>query len=141
MAVEDWDQAPAAIAVGILIFDVEHREILGRLRRLYDGLAEARPERQVYHAMADLLAVAKGHFHHEEEYMQMLDYSEYRQHSDDHRALAARLETFTDELFAKDISAERKLAAVQAFLKRWLLEHILEHDHSFANFLARKGIR
>jgi hemerythrin len=141
MAVEDWDLAPAAVAVGILIFDVEHREMLGHLRRLYDGLAEGRPERQVRHIMADLLAVAKGHFNHEEEYMRMLDYPDYRQHADDHFALSTRLQTFMDAMFAKDASAERNLAEVRAFLKTWLLEHILEHDRSFANFLARKGIR
>jgi hemerythrin len=140
-AVEDWDLAPAAVAVGILIFDVEHREMLGHLRRLYDGLAEGRPERQVRQTVADLLAVAKAHFHHEEEYMRMLDYSDYRRHSDDHYALGAKLQNFMDEMFATDASAERNLAEVRAFLKKWLLEHILEHDRSFANFLARKGIR
>jgi hemerythrin len=138
---EDWDLAPAAVSVGILIFDVEHREMLDRLRRLYDGLAENRSEQHVRETMAKLSAVAKRHFAHEEDYMRMLSYAEYRQHADDHRALSAALETFMNELFAEGACVERNLAAVQAFFRKWLLDHILEHDRSFANFLMQKGIR
>lgn len=138
---EDWELAPTAVSVGILIFDIEHREMLDHLHRLYDGLAENRSERHLRQATAVLSAIAKRHFAHEEDYMQMLNYADYRQHADDHRALSAGLEAFMNDLFAEDASIERNLAAVQAFFRWWLLDHILEHDRSFANFLMQKGIR
>lgn len=138
---EDWDLAPAAVSVGILIFDVEHREMLDHLRQLYDGLAENRSERHIRQAMAKLTTISERHFAHEEDYMRTLNYADYRQHADDHHALCAGLETFMKELFAEDASTERNLAAVRAYFRKWLLDHILEHDRSFANFLMQKGIR
>jgi hemerythrin-like metal-binding protein len=138
---EDWDCSAAEATVGILVFDIEHREMLDHLRLLYEGLAQGRSERRLRQALTRLIAVTKRHCAHEEEYMRMLDYAAYRQHADDHAALSARLQKFMDELFADDASAERNLAAVRAFFGKWLLDHILEHDRSLANFLGQKGIR
>jgi hemerythrin len=140
-AAEPLDLSPGEVEVGILIFDVEHREMLDHLRRLYDGLAQEKPWRQVSQALSRLLVVTKKHFDHEEDYMRTLQYANYRQHAEDHLALGARLQAFMDEMVAESTPAERNLDRVRAFFRTWLLDHILEHDRSLANFLAQKGIR
>jgi hemerythrin-like metal-binding protein len=136
-----WELTHADVEVGILIFDIEHREMLDHIRRLYDGLAHGRPKHQVNQALARLLKVTNKHFQHEEDYMKTLGYPDYRQHADDHAALGANLQSFVDEHLAENANKERNLARVRTYFRKWLLDHILEHDRSLANFLAQKGIR
>ena len=136
-----WDLTLHEVEVGVLIFDVEHRAMLEHLRRLFEGVAEGRPKSQLRQALTRLVEISEQHFAHEEDYMRMLSYPAYRQHTDDHRALRTGLQIFMDELFAEGASAEHNRARVSAFFRTWLLEHILEHDRSLANFLVQKGIR
>lgn len=137
----EWELTHADVEVGILIFDIEHREMLDHLHRLYDGLVNRRPRLHITQALSRLLTVSRKHFQHEEEYMRTLGYPDYRQHADEHAALGANLQSFIDEYLAEDTNTERNLARVKAYFRTWLLDHILENDRSFANFLAQKGIR
>ncbi len=141
LAADAWDPSHTEVEVGILIFDIEHREMLDRLRRLYLGIAHGEPEARVRRALTGLLDVSKKHFDHEEDYMKTLEYADYRQHTDDHLALTASLESFVGELFAHGASTDRNLAHIGDFFRKWLLDHVLEHDRSLANFLAQKGLR
>jgi hemerythrin len=137
----DLDLHQTEITVGIRIFDFEHREMMHHLRRLCDGLAEGRTRHQLHEYLSRLIAVTKRHFIHEEDYMRMVSYGDFWRHAEDHRVLAASLQSFVDELEDKGEAAERALAGLRTFFKVWLLDHVLEYDRSLANFLVQRGIR
>lgn len=139
--IEGLDISKADVEIGVLIFDVEHREMLAGLGDLYEAIADGQSKPHMRQALAKLLEVSKRHFEHEEDYMRDLNYDQYIPHKEDHDLLGLKLEGAVAALFSDGGSAAGNLASIPLFFKQWLLDHILEHDRSLAAFLAHKGIR
>jgi hemerythrin len=139
--IEGLDLSHTDVEIGILIFDIEHRNMLDKLHHLYDGVASGRPKDDVLQSLAKLLTVSKQHFDHEEDYMSLLKYSDLEKHAEDHQTLISSLELFVVELLSKGAPAGRNLDEARLYFNQWLLDHILEHDRTLANFLTQKGIR
>lgn len=135
------DLSHTDVEIGILIFDVEHRNMLDKLHHLYDSVAGRRREHDVLQSLTKLLTVSKQHFDHEEDYMSLLKYSDLQKHTEDHQALISSLERFVVELLSESAPATRSLDQVRSFFGSWHTDHILEHDRTLANFLTQKGIR
>ena len=59
-------------------------------------------------------------------------YPQLEQHKAEHRAIAQRVQHYCDEY-----SAGRTLIAVElmAFMKAWLIEHILESDMEYSPYM------
>jgi hemerythrin len=138
---EGLDLSHTDVEIGILIFDVEHRVILDKLHHLYDVMVSGRSQHDVLQSLANLLAISKQHFDHEEDYMSLLKYGDLDKHTEDHRFLISSLEHFVVDLLSEGAVATRNLDKVRSFFGAWHRDHILEHDRTLANFLTQKGIR
>ncbi len=139
--IEGLDLSKTDVEIGILIFDIEHRDMLDKLYHLYDGVVGGRSERDVLQSLRKLLMASKQHFDHEEDYMKNLNYGDLQKHTEDHQTLLSSLEHFVVALFSKNGSNPRDLDEVRSFFIAWHTDHILEHDRMLANFLTQKGIR
>ncbi|WP_029009677.1 bacteriohemerythrin [Azospirillum halopraeferens] len=122
------------MSVGVPDIDAEHRELF----RLLHTLEQADVAENV---LSDIIArlehYARDHFAHEEELMRRTGYPGYEEHVQRHRL-------FVEWLNAVKMSYERSVESsfeigetVNAFLGRWLDEHVRTEDMRYRDHIAQ----
>ena len=123
--------------VGVRAIDDQHRILVRLLNRLsrkrqMDHQAEAVDE-----ALKDLMAYVQSHFAFEEDLMREHDYAEEKSHLEAH----GRFFSHVQDLLARRQQNELlPLDELIAFLRQWLISHILRTDRALAVALNGKGI-
>jgi hemerythrin len=130
-----WDEK---LSVGVAQFDEHHRELI----RIINEIESARAGGEDYHYLKNLLfelvSYTKYHFSAEERIMAKHNYPDAEPHLHEHKKLVRQVERFLEEY------SEHKPALadeVHEFLKRWLIEHILETDRAMGEYLTRRGVQ
>jgi len=119
-------------------FDAEHRQIIGLINRLYNGLTNGEEDQALRDVLAELVDYAQKHFLHEERLMQRFCYPEYEQHKQEHDSFRNTIEDF-NSLAEKDGSGLGM--PLLKILREWLVNHILEVDSRYGQFFNDKGVR
>jgi hemerythrin-like metal-binding protein len=123
----EWEPA---LSVGVPEIDVQHRQILHRLRRLHAALAEGR-ERDVKSAVRFLERYVAEHFATEEAWMEEFGYPGEARHLAEHAE-------FLDKLAAARVAGSAHSHEHVFFVRRWLEVHVVEHDVKLARFLGAR---
>ncbi len=135
MTVIHWGDA---LKIGVSAFDEHHHMLVEIINKLDDSLAEDKEDRRqaVGLILRDLYDYTVMHFRAEEDYMKTIGYPALDDHRQMHSELAERLQKRIDVY----LSGKPMEISLMAFLRDWLLNHILEEDRKYAEF-ARKALK
>ncbi len=117
--------------LGLPKMDEQHKMLVALINRLESIQSSgASIQRDLSEVMKHLAMYIAVHFRAEEELMQEKGYSDYERHRQSHHAFEQRVEQFRAELAAGDSEVA---AHILAFLKDWLITHIMKSDRSYAD--------
>lgn len=121
--------------IGNDLIDNEHEELFRLINNFHSRWQEAHDRQTITRLLNQLVAYAEMHFRDEELTMQATDYPGLERHRQAH-------ETMVETIFKLQQSYEEGSLRLEMdtmkFIKAWLLEHILEVDYLFRDFLAHR---
>jgi len=122
-------------SVGVEVLDRQHRGLIVLINRLSSSQTNAD---MMVHVFDELEAYTKDHFSMEEKLLKEADYADFKMHRKQHRAfeqwLSAVRQTYSVGVTSPTLLAE----SIDAFLRDWLVNHILSSDRDYADTLAKK---
>jgi len=119
--------------VGVAVIDGQHREMLGLVNRLLEGLGAGLEHDELVEVLRELVRATEHNIATEERMMQEQGLSPLR-HADAHTRLLEAIRRFDLRLDAHG------LAASAAWLRDWLIGHIDEDDRPLAEMLRARGV-
>lgn len=131
MSLIEWD---SAFSVGSARMDADHRKLMTLLNRLYDAWHGGEGVEELGWLFDELAAYADTHFAAEEMALRVRNYPRLDKQVADHRRLLESVQAFR----ARHLAGERPsllTEEITAFLKAWLLEHILGEDMLYRDVL------
>ncbi|MFA9373214.1 MAG: bacteriohemerythrin [Poseidonibacter sp.] len=115
--------------IGNLKIDMEHQKLFAVARKAINvnRLKNSENEKQkLKEIISELFTYVGSHFHHEQEYMQSIDYPDYENHKKLHKKMLAMLTTLISKLNSLDIKEiEKKLSD---FIEEYFVKHIIVED-------------
>jgi hemerythrin len=135
MAFVQWDQK---LSVGINQIDMQHKKLVSMVNEMYEAMSQGKGNDVVGKVLDDLITYTRTHFATEEKLMQANGYPDYAAH----KALHDQLTKQAGQMQADFKSGKAALSTkVAAFLKDWLVNHIMGTDQKYAPFLQGKGVK
>lgn len=122
MALIEWKDE---YSVGVPEVDAEHRELIGLINTLYDGMHLHDREPDVMEFLGEIYARIASHFALEELLMRRHEYDEYREHKGDHEHLLEEIRDIMDEYEDGKLLDDEELARR---LDAWFSEHFRTKD-------------
>ena len=130
-----WDDS---YSVNNAVIDTQHKEWIAICNRL-DRILLNGSNREVFTAAADTLQAmqdyANGHFRHEEQYLQEINYPDLVAHRRLHRDFDDLLYNYNRKVRNGELVLNSEVIAI---VNEWLLHHILHEDQKYCAFLAQK---
>ena len=127
-----WDDA---FLVGVEAFDSDHKYLVKLINGLHSGLMAGFDVSEMTYILDDLVRYTEVHFTREEDLMTAHGYPEYEEHRGAHAELMEKVMDFRDQL-----ASGKKVFSLElmAFLKDWLLNHILKADRRYSGFFRER---
>ncbi|WP_127716322.1 bacteriohemerythrin [Halobacteriovorax sp. HLS] len=119
------------LELNVAEMDKEHKILVDKINVLVTNLNSAQ-EGAIIASFNDLLDYTEIHFKDEEEYMKSISYPEYEAHKKIHKNLIQLLNKHGADLRIGTINKDK----VVAFLKNWLVTHIMGVDMKYADHHA-----
>lgn len=138
MEKSEWEIAWSdRLSVGVSEMDEEHRQFISRVNELNKAIIQCEAKATVERLMDLMLMEAAHHFWHEQELLARWKYPDTAAHTAKHAALTAQFERVMQEFAQSDISFVWALKGLQ--LKQLLVEHLLEEDMKYRDFVQAQG--
>jgi len=128
-----WDDS---FSVANQTLDMQHTRLLGMLNALSQAIETGEARSMIVLLLNALQRYTEAHFSAEEQLLERHGYPDLAAHRAKLQALTARVLEFQREFESGNQDISRPL---QAFLHDWLLNHILETDKAYADFLREHG--
>lgn len=120
------------LMLGIPHVDAQHQQLVTLINSLHDELDNPIPDRAVVgEVLKGLIAYTHKHFTEEEATFQRYGYPQAKAHAAEHGQFTTQVMNWLQRFEAGE---EVDLEAM-AFLKHWLLHHILQEDRAYVPFL------
>lgn len=132
MALLSWSDQ---YLIGNAHIDAEHEELFRLINEFHDLWSGNRKQDDIARVLNRLVAYTQVHFQHEEQIMKDAAYPKLEDHQDIHVAMVETIFKLQQSFENKSLRLEMD---TMKFVKAWLVEHILENDYVFRDFLARK---
>ena len=130
MALITWTAEQFGTNVGFA--DEEHKELFGKLNKLYDLATGGAARSAVGAQLDDLIAFVVGHFAHEEREMQYKNFAAYDAHKAEHEALIGICADLQKKFHAGEAEVTEEVGQL---VKGWLDNHIPKFDKAYASAL------
>jgi len=127
-----WDNS---WSIGIDEIDEDHKKLVNLIQKLFGALISAQGADYVKTVFFELIDYTRYHFEREEEIFKKYNYSELEHHKQLHQNLIQQVLDISKELLSEG-ETEKVSDDFFEFLKHWLVDHILEEDLKFKDFLA-----
>lgn len=114
-----------AYSLGVPSVDMEHREMIEMINRVYAGLDDHANPEQIESALEDIYAGIASHFALEERHMRQANYEEYEAHKDQHEDLLDQIRDLMDDY---DTNPEAGRLSLQKNLSEWFGKHFATFD-------------
>jgi len=124
-------------SVGVALFDDQHKKMFGFINDLYDEVVSVKKSDVLSPTLAALVEYAKKHFKDEEDNLKFHNFPELTHHEEEHNKLTKNVNEFVEELKNSDSLITMK---VIYFLLDWIMDHILDTDKKYSQFLKGKKI-
>jgi len=115
----------SAYSLGIPSVDLEHREMIEMINRVYAELGDKAEPDEIESVLEDIYAGIASHFALEERHMKNANYPEYRQHKDEHEELLDQIRDMMDDF---DQNPDTSREALQNGLSDWFGKHFATFD-------------
>jgi len=135
MAYIQWDQK---LSVGIAQIDMQHKKLVGMINDMYQAMSQGKGNEALASVLKDLIAYTRTHFAAEEKLMQTHGYPDFAAHKTQHDQLTKQVMDLQADFNAQKVAISTKTAA---FLKDWLVNHIMGTDKKYAPYLQGKGVQ
>lgn len=122
--------------VGIKDIDDDHKKLVLLIQKLFGALISAQGAEYVKTVFFELIDYTRYHFQREEEIYEKYDFNDLQRHKQLHQDLIQQVLDFSKDLLSKG-ETEQVSDDFFEFLKRWLIDHILEEDLKFKTFLEQ----
>lgn len=123
-------------SVGVKLLDDQHKGLVQQLNSLHTAMELGKAKASLHEILDTLVQYAFIHFKTEEELFEKYDYVNVTSHVSEHEYFAKEVLSFKDH---HDTGRFLVSFEVLAFLKNWILEHILICDMKYKDFLLSKG--
>ena len=117
-----WDDG---LSLGVAEIDAQHQALLGHCNELVEAVRQGRGGEAVARLVNRLRDYTVAHFAAEEAYMERVGYPHLDRHRAAHAALTRQVKDYQRRLYLQQVPDP---AEVRAFLKDWLVAHILGED-------------
>jgi len=134
MALINWNET---YSVKVKEIDVQHKKLVNIINELHDKMKEGKGKEVVEKLLAELLDYTVFHFSFEEKLLNINNYPEHKTHAKLHADLMEQVQVFRNKVKSGNSLLSLEL---MNFLKKWLVEHILDSDKKYSAFLNAKGI-
>ncbi len=125
-----------SLSVGIESIDEQHQQLVAIINDLNEAMRNNEADCIMSDIFNRLTSYTKVHFAYEENLFDSYGYEDSPSHKAQHLALIETIHSLQQKLADGDT---RVGVEVMEFLKRWLTDHILKTDMSYAEFLREKG--
>lgn len=132
MALLSWSDQ---YLIGNKTIDDEHKELFRLINEFHSDWVETQDRQAIARVLNRLVDYAERHFQHEEQIMAEASYPMLEEHRKVHEMLFDKIFNLHQEYVSKDLRLE---IGMVKFLKNWLVDHILDNDYLFRDFLRRK---
>ena len=115
--------------------------MFGFINDLNKAMMKVEEQAVMFTILEGLIEYTKKHFKDEEDNLRMYDFPELTVHVEEHQKLTESVMGFSEE-FAEDSKNydEYLSIRVMSFLFHWIIDHILESDKKYSEFLNGKEI-
>ena len=130
MAFLEWRDE---LSVGIGEMDRQHMRLVELLNRLYEAMEKGKGDAVKKDVLTALVTYTKVHFAAEERLLQERGYPDLAAHQRKHNELTSKVAELNER-----VGAGRMVPSVSlgAFLKDWLVRHILQEDMKYGQFVC-----
>ena len=123
--------------IGIPKVDREHRHLVAIVNAFHEVHLAGASREKVFTALNLLMKYADVHFRNEEALMEAGRYPGLQEHREEHERLTRKI----FDLHARCRAGQAEVTdETMAFLKRWLLDHILGMDKKIEKYFLCRGI-
>jgi hemerythrin-like metal-binding protein len=112
--------------------DSQHKMFFEYLNQMFDAVQRFDKEENLGQMFEKLTEYADHHFKSEESLMRKISYPDLATQQQQHAFFISRLKEFKNSYRSKQFALPE---STFAFMKDWLLEHILQEDMKYGNFL------
>jgi len=131
----EWE---ARYLLGVDQFDMHHKHLVDLLNEAYDlFVTKEENELELQRILDDLTEYSNYHFQLEENWMTQVEYHKQMDHVLEHKRFIYKLYEFNKQF--KEDKANLTLELV-SFLRRWLLDHILNCDAEYGRFIHKRPV-
>ena len=123
--------------MGVEKLDEQHKKLVEMLNRLIGNAAITTHSETISDLLTEMTAYAETHFETEEQLLAAHHYPQLAEHHLQHRAFRKRTVEFCTATMNGESSVPR---ALLAYLREWLLHHILVQDKKYTDFFREKGV-
>lgn len=128
-----WDDR---LNLGVAEIDGQHQTLVGYCNVLVAAIQKGQGQAAVTATLTRLRDYTTIHFAAEERYMEQIGYPDLPAHREAHADMVRRVKEFQRRIYQHEDPAP---AEVRAFLKDWLITHILGVDRKIAAFLKAQA--
>ena len=132
MALLSWSDQ---YLIGNKTIDSEHQELFRLINNFHSSWLEKHAPHDIAKVLNQLIVYAEMHFRHEETIMRDAGYPKLEQHQLIHDGLIESIFRLQQSYEDKSLHLEMN---TMKFVKSWLIDHILQQDYLFRDFLSRK---
>lgn len=124
-----------ALLTGVKQFDDQHKELVGMLNKLHRAMKNRETKEVLEKILFELVDYTGNHFSSEESLFDKYNYPESAEHKKHHQALLSQVTDFIEKY------EEGKAALgvdLLAFLRDWVVNHILGTDKKYSEFFKSR---
>jgi len=127
-----WDEK---FSISFKMIDEQHKTLVDLVNNLHVAMAVGKGKQIISKVLQSLVDYTVNHFSTEEKFMIRYNYPWYLAHKAEHRNFIDRVSEFQKGYNDGKLSLSIE---VMAFLKDWLVNHILNTDQKLGAFLNEK---
>ena len=120
--------------IGDDIIDAEHIKLFELINDFHSRWMETQDKHEISEVFRQLVAYAEIHFQHEESIMAEAGYPKLTEHQKIHETMFETIFELHKSHMEKGLRLEMD---TMRFVRSWLLDHILQEDYLFRDFLKR----
>lgn len=134
MALINWNET---YSVKVKEIDGQHKKLVDIINELHYKMKEGKGKEVIEKLLSELFDYTVFHFSFEEKLLNNHNYPDYKTHVKLHSDLVDQVKVFRKKV--ETVGALLSLELMN-FLKKWLVEHILNSDKKYSSFLNAKGV-
>ncbi len=136
MDIFEWNDS---YKIGIPSIDKQHKTLVELSSKFHESVARGNSSIIVHQTFDQLIKYTESHLVYEEQLFDEYSYTEKDTHKIKHQSLSQQVRELRRLM---ESGGEFMLAIeIMAFLKEWLMQHILEYDKSYVPYLLSKGAK